>query len=66
MDLWLQTEVRMRRDDALRVAHRKRLVRLAESGRSRSIRRRLADGADILSNVLAALARTLRADAVGD
>ncbi len=66
MDLWLQTEVRMRRDDAFRVAHRKRLARLAESGRSRSIRRRIADGADVLSNVLAALARSLRADTIGD
>ena len=31
MELWLQTEVRMRRDDAFRVAHRKRLARLAEA-----------------------------------
>jgi hypothetical protein len=61
MDLWLRTEVRTRRDDALRSAHRRRLARLAESGRSRSVRARVADTADVLSGALAAVARSLRA-----
>jgi hypothetical protein len=67
MDLWLRAEVRTRRHDALRFAHRRRLARLAESGRSTSIRVRVADTADILSDALAALARSLRAkERLGD
>jgi hypothetical protein len=62
MDLWLKTEVRTRREDVLRSAHRRRLARLAASGRSTSIRVRVADTMDALSGAFAALARSLRAD----
>ena len=62
MDLWFETEIRMRRDDALETARRSRLTRLAVSGRSRSVRTRIANGAQILSDALATVARTLRAE----
>jgi hypothetical protein len=62
MDLWYQTEVRMRRDDALDSARRSRLIRLAESGRSTSVRARIANGAQALSDALAGVARSLRAE----
>ncbi len=61
MDYWLETESRMRRDDAVETANRSRQIRLAESGRSTSVRTRIANGAQAMSDVLAALARTLRA-----
>jgi len=62
MELWLETEIRMRRDDAFKSAQRSRLLRLAESGRSSSVRTRLANGAQAMSDALAALARNLRAE----
>lgn len=61
MEFWHETEVRMRRDDAVETAHRSRLMRLAESGRSTSVRGRIADGAQAMSDALASLARNLRA-----
>ena len=65
MDYWFETESRMRRDDAVETANRSRLVRLAESSRSTSVRTRIADGTQAMSDALAALARKLRAqDAV--
>jgi hypothetical protein len=60
MDFWQQTEVRIRREDALETARRSRLLRLAESGRSPSVRGRIANGAQAMSDALASLARTLR------
>jgi hypothetical protein len=60
MDLWLRTEVRARRDDALRTVHRRRLARRAEPGRRASFRTRVADTVDVVSGALAALARSLR------
>lgn len=60
MEFWHETEVRMRRDDAVKNAHRSRLMRLAESGRSTSVRGRIADGAQAMSNALASFARSLR------
>ena len=45
MDLWLEAEIRMRRDDAFAAAGNRRTIRMVESGRSRSIRGRIADGA---------------------
>ncbi|HVN68535.1 MAG TPA: hypothetical protein VMU38_02630 [Candidatus Binatia bacterium] len=60
MELWLQTEIRIRRDDALENARSSRLTRLAASGRSSGARIRIADGAQAMSDVLAALARSLR------
>lgn len=60
MELWLAAEIRIRRDEALENARRSRLVRLAASGRTPRIRVRIADGAQVLSDALAALARSLR------
>jgi hypothetical protein len=60
MDFWLQTEIRKRRDDALENARRSRLTRRAASGRSTRIRIRVAEGAQAISDALAALARSLR------
>lgn len=62
MDYWFETESRMRRDDAVETANRSRLIRLAESGRSTSVRARVADGTQAMSDALAALARKLRAE----
>ena len=60
MEPWIQTEIRIRRDDALENARSSRLARLAASGRSTRMRRRIADGAQVISDALAALARSLR------
>jgi hypothetical protein len=60
MELWLEAEIRIRRDDALENARRSRLARLAASGRSTRVRIRIADGAQAMSDALAALARSLR------
>lgn len=60
MDYWLETESRMRRDDAVETARRCRLIRLAEDGRSTGVRARIADGAQAMSDAFAALAQTLR------
>jgi hypothetical protein len=60
MDFWLQTESRTRRDDALENVRRNRLARLGSSGRSTRLRVRIANGAQAMSDLLAALARTLR------
>ncbi|MBV8155769.1 MAG: hypothetical protein JO029_06535 [Candidatus Eremiobacteraeota bacterium] len=62
MELWLEAEIRMRRDDAMETARRSRLIRLAESGRSKSVRTRIADGAQAMSDALAVLANSLRAE----
>jgi len=63
MELWHQSEARVRHDDALENAHRGRLVRLASSGRSPGIRIRIAAAAQGLSDVLAALAQNLASGA---
>jgi hypothetical protein len=60
MELWLDAEIRIRRADAFENARRSRLVRLAASGRSSKVRTRVADGAQAVSDALAALARSLR------
>lgn len=60
MDLWVHNEARTRRDDALENARRSRLARLAASERSTGVRTRIANGAQAISDVLAALARSLR------
>jgi hypothetical protein len=60
MDHWLRSEIRVRRDDALENARCRRLSRLAASGRSKSIRIRIAGVVEAMSNALAALADGLR------
>jgi hypothetical protein len=62
MELWLETEVQMRRDAMLRTAREARLIASLRSRRSSSggVRGRIADAAQVLSEALATLARTLR------
>jgi len=60
MDLWLEAEIRGRREEAFACAQHRRMIRLVESGRSSSIRGRIADGAQLVSDALASVARTLR------
>ena len=60
MDLWYQAEIRVRRDDALAFAERKRNARLCESTRSRSIRGSAADAVQSMSDALAQVAAILR------
>ena len=61
MELWYESEIRMRRENVLENARRRRLMRLAESGRSTGVRTHIANGAQAMSDALAAVARTLRA-----
>lgn len=60
MDLWLEAEIRMRRDEASEKNRCSRLARLAARGRSTGTRTRIANGAQVMSDALAALARSLR------
>lgn len=60
MDLWIPSEVRIRREDALENARCSRLARLAADGRSTGARMRLAETAQAMSDALAAVARSLR------
>jgi len=60
LDRWHEAEIRIRRDDALDNARRRRLARLAASGRSTRARNRIANGAQAMSDALALLARSLR------
>ena len=60
MDYWYEAEVRARRDALLATAHRSRIARLCESGRSSGVRARLADGAQLVSDTFAHLATRLR------
>jgi hypothetical protein len=60
MDSWLHAEIRRRREDALENARSRRLSSLSGSGRSTRLRARIAAGAQAMSDVLAALARSLR------
>jgi hypothetical protein len=57
---WLQAEIRRRRDDAVECGRRSRFAGRATSQRKGGVRVRIADGAQALSEALAALARSLR------
>jgi hypothetical protein len=59
MELWQEAEIRIRRDDALGNARSTRLARRAHE-RSTKVRDRIAGAAQAMSDVLAALARSLR------
>ncbi len=61
MDYWFEVESRMRRDHVVETARSSRMIRVAESGRSTSVRTRIANGAQALSDALATVARVLRA-----
>lgn len=60
MDQWLKIELHARRNELLASARQARLIRLAESGRGRSVRGRIADSAQRLSNLLAVFAQAVR------
>jgi hypothetical protein len=61
MDYWFEIESRMRRDHVVETARSSRMIRVVESGRSTSVRTRIANGAQALSDALATVARVLRA-----
>ena len=60
MEHWLSVEIHSRRDELLAQAEHARIIRMLESGRSSSIRERIADSADSLSDMLAGLAQIIR------
>lgn len=62
MEHWMSVEIHHRREELLAQAARARVIRTLESGRSSSIRGRIADGAESLSVLLAGLARSMRND----
>lgn len=62
MELWIESEVRVRRDELHVHARRAREARLCESTRSRSFRIVLADTAQSLSAALARVATMLRVE----
>lgn len=60
MEHWISVEVHRRREELLAQAARARIIRMLESGRSSTIRGRIADGAELLSVALAGFARAIR------
>ena len=60
MDHWMTTAVQQRREELLAQAAHARILRELESGRSSTIRGRVAETAQILSDALAVLAQALR------
>lgn len=60
MDHWVSVHIDLRREEMVAEAARARIIRMLESGRSRSIRGRIADGAQSASNLLANFARRMR------
>ena len=60
MDHWISVHIDQRREELYADAARARVLRMLESGRSRGIRGRIADGAESASNVLASFARRMR------
>ena len=59
MDNWISTAVQQRREELLAQAAHARTLRKLESGRSSTIRGRIARTAQTLSDALAAIAQTL-------
>lgn len=62
MEHWISVEIHRRREDLLAQAARARTIRMLESGRSSSIRGRIADAADSVSELFAGLARSMRVE----
>ncbi len=60
MEHWISADIQRRREELHASAERSRIVRMLESGRSSSIRERLADGAESLSDLFAGLAQAMR------
>ena len=62
MEHWISVDIHRRRDELHAQAVRARIIRMLESGRSRSLRGRIADSAESLSELLAGFARVMRND----
>ncbi|HEY8314617.1 MAG TPA: hypothetical protein VIG51_10675 [Candidatus Baltobacteraceae bacterium] len=60
MDHWIYSETHQRREELYSYALRARIIRQAESGRSYSLRGRIADSAQAVSDLLAHFAHTVR------
>ena len=60
MEHWIAIAVQQRREELLAQAAHARLLRHLESGRSSSIRGRIAGTAQLLSDALAVFAQALR------
>jgi hypothetical protein len=60
MDIWIDVHIDKRREELYADAAHARIIRMLESGRSSSIRGRIADAADSASNALANFARRVR------
>lgn len=60
MEHWIATAVHQRREELLAQAAHARLIRKLESGRSGSIRGKIARTAQLLSDALAVFAQALR------
>jgi hypothetical protein len=62
MEHWIGVDIQRRREELLAQAAHARIIRMLESGRSSSLRGRIADSADSLSQLLAGVARVMRKD----
>ncbi len=62
MEHWYSVDIQRRREELHAQAERSRIIRKLESGRSSSIRRRIAESAESLSDLLACFARAMRND----
>lgn len=62
MEHWISVDLQRRREELLAQAAHARTIRELESGRSSSIRGRIADSAESLSELLAGFARVMRND----
>ncbi|HEY9179092.1 MAG TPA: hypothetical protein VIO32_00130 [Candidatus Baltobacteraceae bacterium] len=60
MDHWIHVHIQKRREELYADAAHARIIRMLESGRSSSIRGRIADGAQAASDALAQIAQRLR------
>ena len=60
MEDWIGTAVRQRREELLAQAAHARILRQLESGRSSTIRARIAVTAELLSDMFAGLAAAMR------
>jgi len=62
MEHWISVDIHRRRDELHAQAVRARIIRMLESGRSSSLRGRIANSAESLSELLAGFARVMRND----
>jgi len=62
MEHWIGVDISRRREELYEQAAHARIIRMLESGRSSSLRGRIADGAETLSELFAGVARVMRKD----